>query len=302
MEQAIVDWRNWLLASGKSQATVTGYEWDLRALARRYPALEPWGFKIADLNRYQAERLVAGVGDQARKRSASAMRSFFKFACGTKSPAKTLPVPRPKRRAQRVLDWEQAGAVLAACETTTARGLRDLALLCLMMESALRCSEVCRLELKKVSLEQRRLTVLVKGGHERQGAFDQVTAEYLAAWIAVRAQFAQPDTGTLFCSVGGLTPGKPLTPEGLRGIFRKIGQAAGLTQGFSPHDLRRSCATLKTRLGAPSRTVQVGGGWSNLKEVERYTASISLDDFERYSPVTHLLRPPAPAPNVKPGV
>ena len=289
MAQAITDWVNWLLAAGRSTGTVSAYEWDVRALARANPQMAPFDYRAPDLNRYQAERRLAGVGTSARKRSVVAIRSFFGHVCGRKSPARSLPGPRVERHQQRVLDWDQAGAVLAACETSRARGLRDLALICLLIESGLRNAEVCRLELSKLDLDRRRLVVVVKGGKEGVGSFDPITAQYLTAWIKAREEIALPETKTVFCSVGGTTPGHPLTPEGLRGIFKKIGAAAGLVDGFSPHDLRRSCATLKTRLGAPSRVVQVGGRWSNLREVETYTQAISLDDFASYSVVGRLL-------------
>lgn len=291
MKQAVLDWRNYLLAAGRSTTTVEAYVWDVRALAKRFLVKSPADYRVNDLTQYQAERRIAKIGASARKRAAASFRSFFAFACGkSKSPARKLPFPQVKRTEQRVLDWDQAGAVLAACETTTAIGLRDLAIVCLAMESALRCSELCRLELSKLDLEHHRLRVIVKGGEEEKGSFDALTASYLAAWIVARKGIALPDTKTVFCSVGGLTPGKPISPGGLRCIFRQIGKKAGLAEGFSPHDLRRSCATLKTRLGAPSRTVQVGGRWKNLLELETYTQDINLDDFEGYSVVRQLMK------------
>jgi len=299
MAQAILDWQNYLLAAGRSQTTVAAYVWDVRALAKRFPDKSPTDFHVNDLTQYQAERRLAKIGASARKRAAASFRSFFAFACGkSRSPAKRLPFPKVERTEQRVLDWDQAGAVLAACETTTAVGLRDLAIVCLAMESALRCSELCRLELSRLDLERRRLRVVVKGGHEGVGSFDPLTASYLAAWISARKGIALPETKTVFCSVGGLTPGKPLTDGGLRCIFRQIGRKAGLADGFSPHDLRRTAATLKMRLGASSRVIQVGGRWANLAEVETYTQAISLDDFEGFSPVNHLMGPrPKPMPD-----
>lgn len=292
MDQAISDWQNWLLAAGRSATTVPAYVWDMRALHKRYPELAPVDYKAADLHRYQAERTVAGISPSARKRAAASFRSFFAFTIGKrKSPARALPFPKVARNPQRVLDMDMASRVCAACETTSAGGLRNLTIICLLLESALRNAEVCRLEVAKLDLVKRRLSVVVKGGREEKGSFDQVTAGYLAAWLQVRAEIALPDTKTVFCSIGGLTPGTPLTPGGLRCIFRQVGKAAGLAEGFSPHDLRRSCATLKTRLGAPSRTVQVGGRWKNLKELETYTQDISLDDFEQFSIVAQLHEP-----------
>lgn len=305
LEIAVVDWVNWMLSANRSITTTTAYRWEVRALGKRYPELAPRDFRLADLTRYQAERRLANVGDSASKRAASAFRSFFSFACGKKSPAKSLPVPTVKalKRKPRTLTLEQADAVMGVCESTRARGVRDLALIALMLESALRNAEVCRLELAKVDLEHHRLSVIVKGGKEEAGSFDALTAQYLAAWINLRRDIAQPATKTLFCSVGGLTPGAPLTTAGMQAIFKVLGKAAGLTDGFSPHDLRRSCATLKTQLGAPTRTIQVGGRWSALREVETYTRNVSLADFERYSIVQHLYgQPTVGTSNVKPGV
>jgi integrase len=62
-----------------------------------------------------------------------------------------------------------------------------------------------------------------------------------------------------------------------------------LSHGFSPHDLRRSFATLSSRLGAPSRIVQVAGRWSDLKMVEGYTQSLEASDFMPYDPVSRIL-------------
>ena len=52
---------------------------------------------------------------------------------------------------------------------------------------------------------------------------------------------------------------------------------------LSPHVLRRTFATLAIRNGAPTRVVQVAGGWANLSEVQRYSQAIEAQDFDGYS-------------------
>lgn len=292
MQTSIKDWTNWLLAQGKSSTTVRGYQWELRRLAKALGEVAPAAVRAADLTRALAERRLAGVSEATMKRSIAAYRSFFGYICGRKSPAAGLKFPTVRRRRQRTLDDDQAMSVLAVCDTSTARGVRDLGLLTLLLDTGLRASEVCRLKLADVDFERRVLSVRIKGGDEAQAVFSASTGQYLTQWLGHRARLAQAGTETLFCAVGGSRKikGAPLTADGLRAIFRDLGKRAGLLKGFSPHDLRRTFATLATRRGAPSRVVQVAGRWSNLAMVERYTGAISAADFEPYSPVEGLLR------------
>lgn len=169
--------------------------------------------------------------------------------------------------------------MLASCDTATPTGVRDLALIALMADSGLRSAEVCRLRLADLDLPGLRLSVQIKGGDDGAGVFSALTAQYLARWLEVRAGLAS--CPAVFVH---LYHGTQLTTSGLRVILRRIGRAAGLP-AFSPHDLRRTMATLATLAGAPTRVTQVGGRWSSVAMVETYTASLAVDSFRRYSPV-----------------
>jgi integrase len=67
-----------------------------------------------------------------------------------------------------------------------------------------------------------------------------------------------------------------------------MGFRAGLGL-ISPHDLRRSMATLATENGAPSRTVQKAGRWSNIEMVERYTQTLDAKTFKKFFPIARIL-------------
>ena len=58
---------------------------------------------------------------------------------------------------------------------------------------------------------------------------------------------------------------------------------------FSPC-LRRTFATLATENGAPTRVVQVAGGWKSLRMVERYTQALKQDAIKPFSPVDRLMK------------
>lgn len=285
-------WINWLRIASAA-TTVAAYEWELRALERFFPDRSVTELKTADLARYIAHRrAVQKCGDATIRRTVNALKAFYKFACKGNlrtSPARSLPVPKTKKKKQRSLTWAQVEQLMLACDTSSVRGKRDLALICLLLDSGLREAEVCRLTLDNVDLVERRLTVRIKGGDDGDGIFGLDTQQALMTWLAMRALYAQPGVSNFFVSVGGLKPGMPITPSGLRVIFRRLGAAAGFEK-LSPHDLRRSFATLSSKLGAPSRIVQVAGRWENIEMVEQYTRDLEADDFARYSPVSHAMR------------
>jgi len=290
MIDKIAEWIDWLSIDA-SDSTVAAYRWELRHF-EKLAGRDLLELNKSDLARYLSERRVIGkCSDATVRRSINALKAFYLFALGKRSPARTLPAPSAKRRKQRTLNWSQALSVMSSCDTSDALGRRNLAIICLGLDSGLREAELCRLSVAQLDLGTARLTVRVKGGNDGDGIFGPHTVASLASWLAERPAYAAPGVETVFVSIGGDTPGRPLTPSGLRCIFRRIGRMAGLEQGFSPHDLRRSFATMSHKLGAPTRIVQVAGRWSDVQMVERYTSSLSVEDMAPYSPVSHILNP-----------
>jgi site-specific recombinase XerD len=125
--------------------------------------------------------------------------------------------------------------------------------------------------------------VIVKGQRSENAVFSQKTAEPIGHWMKFRRKIAGKEVVELFVGVGGNTPGQTMTRNGIKKIFRDLGEAAGIGK-FAPNDLRRSFATLAIRAGAPTRLVQVGGRWTRIEMVELYTQDLSLEDFKCYLP------------------
>jgi site-specific recombinase XerC len=267
-------------------STIERYRWYLLNLAKW---LEGQGIGVpekADLVRWVDARMRWGSSTQYT--GMIACRSFYRWLLGReKSPAEGLPLPRRVYRPQRVLDEAKIMRVLSSLDTSTEKGRRDTAVILLMLDTGLRASEVCRLRLEHVDLAERRLTVRIKGGRWAEGVFCAYTSACLAEWIMDRGRIAKGDCAEIFCGIGGGTPGKTMTPSGLRCIFRQVGARAGFH--FSPHDMRRTFATLALKGGASSRLVQVAGRWSSLAQVEHYSASLTAADFDPYSPVAKIM-------------
>ena len=243
--------------------------------------------KLPDLATLSAAALLDFVslptwGNSQRYVALGACRQFLRFAFGETHPALRARIKRQRPKMQRTLDHSHALELLASFDPRTPKGARDLALAALALDTGLRCSELCHLLLEDTDLDRRILQVVVKGGQWGTGVFSPHTAQYLSAWLA----FRKPATGvhTLFVSV---KTGKCLTREGLQTIMKRWGAKIGIK--LSPHDLRRSFATLSTIFGAPSRVVQCAGRWSNIAMVEVYTRSLDQAAIAPYLPLENLI-------------
>lgn len=222
-------------------------------------------------------------GNSQRSVTLYAIRKFLRWKFGSGHPALSAKIKRIPPRPQRALDLAQAAQLLASFNTQTAKGSRDLAIAALALDTGLRCSELCHLQLADVDLEHRSLQVIVKGGQWKAAVFSEQTAAIIQSWLAWRKP--ADGIGNLFVSI---RPGRPLTREGLQCIVAKWGESLDIK--LSPHDLRRSFATLATLYGAPSRTVQLAGRWSSITLVERYTQTLNQRSIEPYLPVKNLLK------------
>jgi integrase/recombinase XerD len=215
-----------------------------------------------------------------------ALKQFFRWSVGQENPAEKIPFPKRRPTPQRTLTIAQVEQLLAHLDTSKPKGIRDLALISLLLDTGLRASEICRLELAHFDLEAQSLVVRIKGGRIGGAVFGSYTQSTVANWLSIRDQFAR--ASTVFVSVGGNRPGTSLTRCGLGAILRQLGKESGIGL-ISPHDFRRSLATLAIQGGAPTRLVQLAGRWRSVKEVERYSQALTPMDFEPYSPVNRVM-------------
>ena len=217
----------------------------------------------------------------------NAIRAFTRWRYGEQHPLMRAKVRRGKPEPQRTLSSAQAKRLANSMDSKSPKGIRDLAMLTLLLDTGLRASEIAQLKLKHLHLDERKVDVQVKGGRWDLGLFSITTRKYLEEWIRVREQIARPGIHTVFVSIGGNRPGTSLTGDGLRSIFKRWGDKSGIGL-ISPHDTRRTFTTVALQNGAPTRVVQRAGRWSNIQMVERYSPDISAADFEPYFPVTKI--------------
>jgi integrase/recombinase XerC len=116
---------------------------------------------------------------------------------------------------------------------TGAQGVRNRALVGLVLASAIRLGEVLSLTPEQIFLSDRLARVTGKGSKTRHVPFSAGTAEALAEWLDIRpAEFA-----TLF----------DLTQNGTRSLFKRIQRETGVRLWI--HLMRHQGATMMARDG-----------------------------------------------------
>lgn len=162
-------------------------------------------------------------------------------------PRSALRVRQP-RRLPRGLDRAEVTAFLASLRTW-----RDKAIAGLMLFSGLRSAEVLALNVADVDIARGWARVLGKGGRERQAPVDAEVAGWVQAYLLVERPVT--DTPALFVVAKGRNRGQPLTPAGLRTIFRYHRAKTGVPAAH-PHALRHSFGTALAEAGVDLAVIQ----------------------------------------------
>jgi integrase/recombinase XerC len=155
---------------------------------------------------------------------------------------------RESRRLPRALAPAEASALLESL-----RSWRDRAIAGLMLFSGLRSAEVLALAMADVDIARGWVRVTGKGGRERRVPVDA----QVAGWVQTYLLAERPETtaAALFVVAKGAHRGRPLTPAGLRTIFRYHRDRAGVAAAH-PHALRHSFGTALAEAGVDLAVIQ----------------------------------------------
>jgi integrase/recombinase XerC len=282
MKPQLTDIESWLIECALSINTTDRYR---RALLRVIDTID---LETLTPTIFKNWLLSQGWSNSTQWVAYSAVRGFVRWKFGAKHPVLSLKLKRGQSPPQRWLTDDLIDNLLASFNTQTIKGIRDLALASLFLDTGLRVSEVCRLQVQYLDNQKRKFSVIVKGGRWAGGIYGAHTASYLDNWLAARSKIVHAGVSTVFIGVGGLTPGQPLTRHGLQRIVKDWGIKAGIGK-MSPHDFRRTFATQAILLGCPERLLMEAGRWKTPEMIKRYTPGITADDFARYSPVTAIM-------------
>lgn len=222
-----------LLIKELAPATINTYLAAIRGVA-----LEAWQLKQIDTDAYQHIKLVKSV--------------------------------RGSRLAKgRALEGVESQALLSACgNDSSSKGLRDEAIIAVLLGCGLRRSELVSLDLEHISWTKGALKVLGKGNKERLSYMPDGTISRLKKWVdEVRGDVPGP----LFTRIrrhDHVTSNR-LSDQAIYHILDVRRIETGL-ENFSPHDLRRTFASALLDNGEDLVTVRDAMGHESITTTQVY--------------------------------
>lgn len=197
-----------------------------------------------------------------------------------------VKAPRVRGEVQGArLTSDEARALLAAPGRTTAKGLRDTAILGLLLTLGLRRSEICNLTWGHITdLEGYQVIANLRGKHGRVRTLKLPVWLWrlIMAWGDVAGVDKFDPDRRVFVPITKdgrvLKERRGLTPHAIYKLVEHYTKKAGLPD-VKPHDLRRTAALLSRRGGASIEQVQLMLGHASPQTTSDYIGeTLDLDD------------------------
>jgi integrase/recombinase XerD len=200
-------------------------------------------------------------GKEARRPSAGERAGMLSHVARRPRDRSALRLREP-RMLPRSLDRHEVVALVESL-----RSFRDRAIAGLMVFCGLRAGEVLALEVKDVDIGGRWLRVFGKGRKERRVPLDVDVAGMIQTYLL--AERPETNSKALFVVAKGPNRGQPLTPAGLRTIFRYHRSKAEVPAGH-PHALRHTFGTALAEAGVDLAVMQALLGHAHIDTTARY--------------------------------
>ncbi|MDX8431775.1 MAG: site-specific tyrosine recombinase [Candidatus Algichlamydia australiensis] len=241
---------------GLSKNTITAYKRDLELFLNSGKEIVPF---LSELRKKQyASSTVA--------RMLVSVKLFFRFLRKEniikEDETSLIESPKLWQLIPEILSEKEVEAILKACDTRSALGARDRAILEMLYGSGLRVSEVCSLNIHDI--DETKVRVLGKGSKERIVPVGEMALHAIDHYLN---NFRKGENKALFLSRGG----KRIDRQTIFSRVRFYAKAAKIQKNVSPHTLRHSFATHLLDHGADLRVIQELLGHADIATTDRYT-------------------------------
>ena len=292
---------------------VTQYlAWIAGETGKKMSQLGPADLDMASVRSHLAELNKAGKARSSVARKLSGLRTFVKYLRREEiiehDPTAMAVAPKRDQTIPTHLSEPEIERLIESPHTGDALGRRDRAILELFYASGLRLSELVAIDLEDLSLSERMVRVMGKGGKERLVPFNHSTLSAIKAWMQDRAAMLAsrrpseatrppakrapvPASRAVALRGGGSKPpraakaakadtgdplfinyrGLRLTGRSVDRLLRRYVAQCSSRMGISPHALRHSFATHLLQRGADLRAIQELLGHARLSTTQRYT-------------------------------
>jgi site-specific recombinase XerD len=205
----------------------------------------------------------------------------------TRNPALRLHKPAQAKRVVVTFSHQHLNAMFEACDLANSLGFRDYVLMLVLLDTGLRVSELCSIQLDDV--HEAYIKVLGKGRKEREVGVSPTTAKFIWKYIHLHRVAADDAVTALFTNFAG----HALRPSGVEKLIKRVKDAAGITDiPVTAHKFRHTFARTWLERGGEVYSLSRLMGHSSVKVTEIY-----LEDFKsrqarlqhaKFSPISQL--------------
>ncbi len=257
----------------RSDGTRDAYRTDLRDF-RAYLRQEPTAATRSNVEGFVQQLMDKGRQPATIARKVASLRSFLRFAVDEgvidRNPAANARTPRVSDDSPTLgLSSAEARELLDVPDNDTI-GLRDRALLSLLLYNALRVSEVIAVQVGDLQDDggYRVLRVKGKGGKVQKVPMPPASIAAVRDWL----DHAGIEVGPVFRAVdkGGRVSEKAFSRQSAAKRIRFLARRAGITKKLSPHSLRHTAITLALDAGMSLRHAQDFARHADPRTTRRY--------------------------------
>jgi site-specific recombinase XerD len=175
----------------------------------------------------------------------------------------------PRNKLPVILEPEEAQNLLKQPNKRYPSGLRNKAMLTLMLHCGLRVSEVVNLRPGNINLTKGKLRVECgKGSKDRDLAIPEYLTDLFDSWRKKR-----PESNFFFSTLKG----KKLSIRYLQQMVKRCADKAGLSKSISPHTLRHTYATQYYKQTKDIETLRRILGHSDISTTTIYITLANID-------------------------
>jgi integrase/recombinase XerC len=253
---------------GKRPETRGTYQRALREFVRWFQQERSFRYRVEDVERYKHYLTRRKkLSDVSVSTYLTAVRRFCEYLVHAgvleTNPARSVEGnKRPLQHSRAFLAPGDVERLLAAVERHDERGLRDFAVIRLMLDCALSEIEIIRANVNDLSQDANGSVIVVQGkGRTKKDASVTVPADVKAAIDDyVRQRTGILPNQPLFVSAGNRTRGRRMTTRGIRDRVNMYLERAGIKQGrlreVTPYSLRHTAAVLMADRGASADEIR----------------------------------------------
>ena len=247
---------------GRSEGTQTRYRYVIERFLKSIN-VRTKDVTTEHIRQYFAQEMERGVSESTVDGVRQILSSYFgwleheKLIC--RNPIFNIESIKYQKKERLAMSYADTEVLKRHCKT-----IRDHALICFLLATGCRISEVVNLNRDDVDLDKGECIVLGKGNKERTVFLDDVAVMTLREYLAQR----NDDCEALFVGKGN----KRFQPGGVRAMLKTLATESGI-ENVHPHRFRRTLVTRLLNRGMPIQEVAIIVGHEKVDTTMKYYAA-----------------------------